>query len=494
MNHKTGNKILDIRLQVAIDFETQNYYKLSETYKKKFSIQQWIDTQVFGRLFLTGTKHNYVWGKFWQEFYEQCYSIAYSVVKDRDTADIVVCNQFDAFRNRKKYGNSELYDMKKNLKSKIEKISKTFEESEIIILKADISILKSHISDLEDKLINLYFEELEYTNKTPEEIYQLELNRLVSQDTILPDGHENPNGWFKPSEPVAGYILMAIRHTAMMEHNKINGNKIINISKIITHSSNKSMSDGDLTDLIAEVKSDVDEIYEIYNNNIAEFNMKSEEDSIHYEHDMIPRKKLKRAKELYELSKNPDILIDFFFNNLTHNQLYKKYGFNTSGAVKSIVSRANRFVVSIICNEIETEKIANKEQDNGTIRFYYPNTYGCLKESCEIKNKQRHGENVLYFENGNIKKKQSWENGKLVGNYIEYYENKKVKQKGSYNNGEKVGEWCDYGESGKLDESRTYGEDDCYSYVIYDEFGKVEEKGHINGFGEQIIDFSKSIY
>jgi len=494
MEYKTGNKILDIRLKVAIDFETKNYYNLSDTYKKKFTLQQWIDTQVFGRLFLTGTKHNFVWSKFWQEFYEQCYSIAFQVVKDRDMADIIVCNQFDAFRNRKKYGNADLYDLKKSLKTKIEKLSKTYDDVDAAILKSSILLLKTKISILEDKLINFHFEELEYANKSQDEIYALELQKLTSCDTTLQNNEINPNGWFKPKEPIAGYVLMAIRHTAMMEYNKVNCGKVINISKIISNSSNKTISEGDFTDIIAEVKSEVDEIYEIYNTNLTEFSMKSEEDFKHEEIDLIPKKKLKRAKELYELSKNPDILIDFFFNDLTHNQLFKKYGFNTSGAVKSIVSRANRFVVSVIANEIETEKITNREADNGTVRFYYPNTYGCLKESCEINNKQRHGENILYFENGNIKKKKHWENGKLVGDFITYYENKKVKQKGQFDNGEKIGKWFNYDESGKIEEIKIYGDDNCYSYIIYDEFGQVEEKGHINGFGNQIIDFSKSIY
>jgi len=69
-----------------------------------------------------------------------------------------------------------------------------------------------------------------------------------------------------------------------------------------------------------------------------------------------------------------------------------------------------------------------------------------------------------------------------------------LKQKGQFDNGEKIGKWFNYDESGKIEEIKIYGDDNCYSYIIYDEFGQVEEKGHINGFGNQIIDFSKSIY
>jgi len=502
MTHKTGNYILDIRVKVAIDFETENYKTLHETYRKKFTLQNWIDTQAFGRLFLTGTKHNYVWAKFWSEYYDQCYSIAYSVVKDRDTADRVVCNQFDYFRNRKKYGNAELYDMKTELKKKIEKKDKSFNKDERDLLKKEIETLRLKISDFDEKLSNLYFEQEAYKGKSDSEIYKIELEKLTSQD-VLYDAEgkavESAERWFKAQEPNAGYVLMCVRHTAMMEYNKINKGKIINISSIITHSSNKSMSDGDLTDMISESKLEVDEIFDTYLRNINDVgsikNFESTKiESYEFENlEAIPRQKLSRAKELYELSKTPEILLDFFFNNFTHNQLYKKYGYNTSGAVKSIVSRANRFVVSVISHEVETEQIINKEKEDGIIRFYYQNTYGCLKESCEIQNRQRHGENILYFENGNIKKKQSWCEGKLYGKYTEYYENKKIKQKGEFINGEKFGEWCDYSESNKIEEKRIYNGDGCYSYIIYDENGKIEEKGHINGFGNQIIDFSKSM-
>jgi antitoxin component YwqK of YwqJK toxin-antitoxin module len=60
------------------------------------------------------------------------------------------------------------------------------------------------------------------------------------------------------------------------------------------------------------------------------------------------------------------------------------------------------------------------------------------------------GEHLTYFDNGNVKAKQTVVDGISHGAYTLYHENGVVREQGAFDNGKKTGEWKRYGEQNQL--------------------------------------------
>ena len=85
---------------------------------------------------------------------------------------------------------------------------------------------------------------------------------------------------------------------------------------------------------------------------------------------------------------------------------------------------------------------------NGKVVSYYEN--GQLRERANFKDGKEEGFWEEYYENGQLKSKVNYQEGKKVGFWEEYYENGQLKSKVNYQDGKEEGFWEDYYENGQL--------------------------------------------
>lgn len=81
---------------------------------------------------------------------------------------------------------------------------------------------------------------------------------------------------------------------------------------------------------------------------------------------------------------------------------------------------------------------------------------GQIKIKENFKNGKYDGEQLSYFENGQIKEKINFENGVAVGTYYEYHKNGEIAYTGTFFNGKKNGNWNRYTDEKKLILTETY--------------------------------------
>lgn len=87
--------------------------------------------------------------------------------------------------------------------------------------------------------------------------------------------------------------------------------------------------------------------------------------------------------------------------------------------------------------------IVNQEKPySGVITGKYDNGQIKIKET--FKDGKYNGEQFTYYENGQIQSKASFENGVAVGTFYEYYKNGAVAYTGNFLNGKREGEWNRY--------------------------------------------------
>ncbi len=92
----------------------------------------------------------------------------------------------------------------------------------------------------------------------------------------------------------------------------------------------------------------------------------------------------------------------------------------------------------------------------------------------------------LYYIDGTIKAKGTYEEGKRVNDWVFYHYNGKISQKGKYRNGKPTGNWQWYYENSQLrrDENYRRGYEEGES-IEYDELGNVIGKGeYLEGYKE----------
>ena len=87
--------------------------------------------------------------------------------------------------------------------------------------------------------------------------------------------------------------------------------------------------------------------------------------------------------------------------------------------------------------------IVNQEKPySGVITGKYDNGQIKIKET--FKDGKYNGEQFTYYENGQIQSKASFENGVAVGTFYEYYKNGEVAYTGNFLNGKRDGDWNRY--------------------------------------------------
>ena len=90
----------------------------------------------------------------------------------------------------------------------------------------------------------------------------------------------------------------------------------------------------------------------------------------------------------------------------------------------------------------------------GTVQEFYEN--GQLRSKQNFKNGKEEGEFIGYHKNGQLWYKGNYKNGKEEGDHVEYHENGQLWAKGNYKNGKKEGEHVVYYENGQIEEKCNY--------------------------------------
>lgn len=88
------------------------------------------------------------------------------------------------------------------------------------------------------------------------------------------------------------------------------------------------------------------------------------------------------------------------------------------------------------------------DQRVGDWKVYYPS--GKIRKEISFKNDLLHGPHTFYHENGTVKQKGVFNEGKVEGEYIIYYENGNIKEEGSHANGSHNGPIKFYHSNGQL--------------------------------------------
>ena len=118
----------------------------------------------------------------------------------------------------------------------------------------------------------------------------------------------------------------------------------------------------------------------------------------------------------------------------------------------------------------------SKTNDTAKVNFYSLN--GTLKSKGKMFRKDRIGEWLYYFPNGDIMSKESYENGKLEGFVKNFYANGKLTEVTQYKEGKKNGVSKVYSENGTILEIVNYKKGKLNGEgKYYDLKGALKEKG-----------------
>ena len=85
-------------------------------------------------------------------------------------------------------------------------------------------------------------------------------------------------------------------------------------------------------------------------------------------------------------------------------------------------------------------------------------------------------EYIKYFENGQIRSKGVYKNGKREGEHLSYLENGQIKSSIDYKNSKYDGLWIDYYENGTIESKKTYKNSEIYKSVKYNLDGTIYGK------------------
>jgi antitoxin component YwqK of YwqJK toxin-antitoxin module len=122
---------------------------------------------------------------------------------------------------------------------------------------------------------------------------------------------------------------------------------------------------------------------------------------------------------------------------------------------------------------LEEGLVLNNFQE-GESKKYYPN--GILESQGTFSKGKKNGLWTYHFsENGEIKYKQKYKNGKKDGAYLLMGADQKINIEGNYLDDEKIGEWNHY-KNGKLEINQNYKTSHSYSEVTYYDNGQIKYK------------------
>ena len=97
------------------------------------------------------------------------------------------------------------------------------------------------------------------------------------------------------------------------------------------------------------------------------------------------------------------------------------------------------FLIYWGCDLIGKEKVI-VYYDNGQVK----------SQGMKIKNGNKIGKWIYFYENGDVLKEEKYKNGKLNGLYRKFYSNGNIVMGGSYKDGLKIGSWTYFRENGDI--------------------------------------------
>ena len=501
--------VREIERTIITDLERKRYENLSEHYKSRYSLKSWINTQVIGRIFMSGNKSNESYSEFYRTYYPMAFAAARAIVKDEDTAANVVANQFNIFFTRKMYNNNKaistqqekIEKLKKNRKDVINELTiKTYnpEKDYKTMYEVELPKIEHQIEEEEAKLQNMIMQ----SEKNNEEyLAVLDGKSYKEIYSILKKDLSSKGKWIKDDMPISGYIIRSVRNLAIQMYNQIKNEKVIIASRLQKASSQKDelMTEDELFDVAEGNHSSNKEEYAFdseFESSIIDLSSEENADSKLSQLMMFSDElTINRAKELCLLSEeNAGILIDFIFNGMNQEDIRKKYNLRTVGAIKSRVSRTRMKIREQIMKEKQTQAILERKMDSGTIVSYFPDCICKVKETLEVRHGEKHGQYKVYYRSGSIEKMAHYSNNRLDGDYREYHENGCIRVYGQYKDGKKVGCWKYGTELRSLDKVENYNEDGSVTIEYYNHNGIITRVKHIDKNNFETVEYKNCDY
>jgi antitoxin component YwqK of YwqJK toxin-antitoxin module len=190
---------------------------------------------------------------------------------------------------------------------------------------------------------------------------------------------------------------------------------------------------------------------------------------------------------------------EYFKNNtLSESMNYSKGWLNgekikyyADGTIQSKVKLKNGKVDGTITRyaqngKLEYEKGMKDGIDEGPERSY--DESGELVAETTYKNGKAEGKSFAHYNRGNgdaYRKTEYYKNGLLDGEYTEIYDNGTVKTKGKYLNGKKEGVWETNKEDGAKKPTEEYKDGEVIKRITYFTDGKVEMERNFDSNGKQ---------
>jgi antitoxin component YwqK of YwqJK toxin-antitoxin module len=150
------------------------------------------------------------------------------------------------------------------------------------------------------------------------------------------------------------------------------------------------------------------------------------------------------------------------YNSLNRTESYLSYQKEyTSKAYHDMLER----------NAIYTRLNSSKDIMNGSFETYYED--GQIRMKGTYKDGKVDGGFEEYYDNGQLKSKRNYKEGKINGEWVNYYKNGKLRAKGRWKKGNINGEWVEYNENGQVIRKGSWKDGE---WIEYDENGQVIKK------------------
>jgi antitoxin component YwqK of YwqJK toxin-antitoxin module len=152
------------------------------------------------------------------------------------------------------------------------------------------------------------------------------------------------------------------------------------------------------------------------------------------------------------------------------------------------------FILIPLCSCNNVNIVENKNEAGQLVERYAVDPKTKLKEGlhntffaenggkCEESNYKAgvlRGEQIFYYENGQVKERRNFdENGSFTGIFKSYFDNGHLKSEGQYDNGAMDGKWKFFFKSGNIKEIIFYKNNvENGAFIEYHENGKIAAEG-----------------
>jgi len=135
----------------------------------------------------------------------------------------------------------------------------------------------------------------------------------------------------------------------------------------------------------------------------------------------------------------------------------------------------------VTTGKLVAERTFKMDQIHGTEKFYFSGS-GALDGEFMYKNGLHHGPFVYYYEDGQVKQKGEYQEGKVAGMLVKYYPSGQMEEEVMHVDGMTQGAFKEYNENGTLKAEGEYTSKSDRENLeqgllkLYDENGELEKK------------------